>query len=87
MSNHKRKDVARRVARIQGHVHAVKEMLDEGRSYSDVVHQLAAIRASLDSAIQVIVDDLVEDCVAKTERKEPISDDLSELREIVARIR
>ena len=87
MSNHKRKDVARRVARIQGHVHAVKEMLDEGRSYSDVVHQLAAIRASLDSAIQVIVDDLVEDCVAKTERKEPISEDLSELREIVARIR
>jgi len=87
LSNHKRKDVARRVARIQGHVHAVKEMLDEGRSYSDVVHQLAAIRASLDSAIQVIVDDLVEDCVAKTERKEPISEDLSELREIVARIR
>ena len=87
LSNHKRKDVARRVARIQGHVHAVKQMLDEGRSYSDVVHQLAAIKASLDSAIQVIVDDLVEDCVAKTERKEPISDDLSELREIVARIR
>ena len=87
MSNHKRKDVARRVARIQGHVHAVKEMLDEGRSYSDVVHQLAAIRASIDSAILVIVDDLVEDCVAKTERKEPISDNLLELREIVARIR
>jgi CsoR family transcriptional regulator, copper-sensing transcriptional repressor len=87
LSNHKRKDVARRVARIQGHVHAVKEMLDEGRSYSDVVHQLAAIRASIDSAIQVIVDDLVEDCVAKTERKEPISDNLLELREIVARIR
>jgi len=87
LSNHKRKDVARRVARIQGHVHAVKEMLDEGTSYSDVVHQLAAIRASIDSAILVIVDDLVEDCVAKTERKEPISDNLLELREIVARIR
>jgi len=79
--------VARRVARIHGHVHAVKEMLDEGRSYSEVVHQLAAIRSSLDSAIQVIVDDLVEDCVAKTERKEPISDNLLELQQIVARIR
>jgi CsoR family transcriptional regulator, copper-sensing transcriptional repressor len=85
--NHKRKDVARRVARIHGHVHAVKEMLDEGRSYSEVVHQLAAIRSSLDSTIQVIVDDLVEDCVAKTERKEPIADDLLELQQIVARIR
>jgi DNA-binding FrmR family transcriptional regulator len=87
LANHKRKDVARRVARIHGHVHAVKVMLDEGRSYSEVVHQLAAIRSSLDSAIQVIVDDLVEDCVAKTERKESISDNLLELREIVARIR
>lgn len=87
MADHKRKDVARRVARIHGHVHAVKEMLDEGRSYSEVVHQLAAIRSSLDSAIQVIVDDLVEDCVAKTERKEPISDNLLELQQIVARIR
>jgi len=87
LADHKRKDVARRVARIHGHVHAVKEMLDEGRSYSEVVHQLAAIRSSLDSAIQVIVDDLVEDCVAKTERKEPISDNLLELQQIVARIR
>ena len=87
MTNHKRKDVAQRVARIHGHVHAVKEMLDEGRSYSEVVHQLAAIRSSLDSAIQVIVDDLVEDCVAKTDRQEPISDNLLELQQVVARIR
>jgi CsoR family transcriptional regulator, copper-sensing transcriptional repressor len=87
LTGHKRKDVSRRVARIHGHVHAVKEMLDEGRSYSEVVHQLAAIRSSIDSAIQVIVDDLVEDCVAKTERKEPISDNLLELQQIVARIR
>jgi len=87
LTDHKRKDVARRVARIHGHVHAVKEMLDEGRSYSEVVHQLAAIRSSLDSAIQVIVDDLVEDSVAKTERKESISDNLLELQQIVARMR
>ncbi len=87
MADHKRKDVARRVARIHGHVHAVKEMLDEGRSYSEIVHQMAAIRSSLDSAIQVIVDDLVEDCVTKTERKESISDNLLELQQIVSMIR
>jgi DNA-binding FrmR family transcriptional regulator len=87
LANHKRKDVARRVARIHGHVHAVKEMLDEGRSYTEVVHQIAAIRSALDSVIQVIVDDLVEDCVSKTGRKEPISDDLLELQQIVAKIR
>ncbi len=87
MAKHKRKDVATRVAKIHGHVHAVKEMLEDGRSYSEVVHQIVAIRSALDSVIQVIVDDLVEDCVAKAERKEPITDSLVELQEIVAKIR
>ncbi len=87
MAKHKRKDVANRIAKIHGHVHAVKEMLEDGRSYSEVVHQIVAIRSALDSVIQVIVDDLVEDCVAKAERKEPITDSLVELQEIVAKIR
>ncbi|MDG6924951.1 MAG: metal-sensitive transcriptional regulator [Nitrososphaerota archaeon] len=87
MADHKRKDVAKRVARIHGHIHAVKEMLDEGRSYSEIVHQIAAVRSALDSVIQVIVDDLVEDCVVKTERKESISDNLLELQQIVSKMR
>ena len=87
MANHKRKDVSRRVARIHGHVQAVKEMLDDGRSYSEVVHQISAIRSALDSVIQVIVDDLVEDCTAKAERKEPISESLLELQQIISKLR
>jgi len=87
LANHKRKDVARRVARINGHVHGVSEMLDEGRSYPEIVHQIVAIRSALDSVIQVIVDDLVEDCVSKAERKEPMTEGLVELQQIVAKIR
>ena len=87
LASHKRKEVANRVAKIHGHVQAVKDMLEAGRSYSEVVHQIVAIRSALDSVIQVIVDDLVEDCVAKAEIKEPMSDSLVELQQIVARIR
>ena len=87
LASHKRKEVANRVAKIHGHVQAVKDMLEAGRSYSEVVHQIVAIRSALDSVIQVIVDDLVEDCVAKAETKEPMSDSLVELQQIVARIR
>jgi CsoR family transcriptional regulator, copper-sensing transcriptional repressor len=87
LADHKRRDVARRVARIHGHVHAINEMLDGGRSYSEVVHQIVAVRSALDSVIQVIVDDLVEDCVAKAERKEPMTDSLVELQQVVAKIR
>ena len=75
------------MARIHGHVHAINEMLDEGRSYTEIVHQIVAVRSALDSVIQVIVDDLVEDCVAKAEKREPLADSLEELQQVVAKIR
>jgi CsoR family transcriptional regulator, copper-sensing transcriptional repressor len=80
----KRKQVSMRVRRIHGHVHAITEMLDEGRSYTEIVHQLSAVRSALDGAIQAIVDDLVEDCVSKMERREPFEDTLQELKAVVA---
>jgi CsoR family transcriptional regulator, copper-sensing transcriptional repressor len=83
----KRKDAARRVARIHGHVHAVSGMLEDGRSYSEIVHQLVAVRSALDSVIQVIVDDLVQELVAKSEKKEPMAESLEQLQLVVAKIR
>jgi len=87
MASHRRGDVAKRVARIHGHVHAIGEMLDDGRSYPEIVHQIAAVRSALDSVIQVIVDDLVEDCVVKADRKEPVTESLEELQQVVSKIR
>ena len=87
MASHRRDDVARRVARIHGHVHAVNEMLDNGRSYSEIVHQIVAVRSALDSVIQVIVEDLVEDCAAKSAKNENLADSLAELKQVVATIR
>jgi len=87
LAAHKREDVARRIARIHGHVHAINGMLDDGRSYSEIVHQIVAVRSALDSVIQVVVEDLVEDCVAKAEKREPMTDSLAELRQVVATIR
>jgi len=87
LAAHKREDVARRIARIHGHVHAINGMLDGGRSYSEIVHQIVAVRSALDSVVQVIVEDLVEDCVAKAEKREPMTDSLAELQQVVATIR
>jgi DNA-binding FrmR family transcriptional regulator len=87
MATHKRAEVARRVARIHGHVHAIKGMLDDGRSYSEIVHQIVAVRSALDSVIQVVVDDLVEDCAARADRNEPLTESLAELQQVVAKIR
>ncbi|MDA4130264.1 MAG: metal-sensitive transcriptional regulator, partial [Thaumarchaeota archaeon] len=70
MSNHKRKDVAKRISRIHGHVHGIMEMVNDDRSYSEIVQQISAVKAALDSTIAVIVEDLVEDCVSKLGKRD-----------------
>ncbi len=87
MASHKRKDIAKRIARIHGHVHGIMEMLDQGRSYSEIVQQISAVKAGLDSAVQVIVEDLVDDCIAKTEKNKSASETALELKEVMTRIR
>jgi DNA-binding FrmR family transcriptional regulator len=84
MSNHKRPEVDARLARIEGHVKAVRTMLSDNRTYPEIVHQIAAVRASLDGVIDVIVEDLVEDCVATSRRGKPVSGTVLELQQVVA---
>ncbi len=87
MSSHRRKEVASRMAKIHGHIHGIMEMIDEGRPYSEVVQQISAVKSGLDSAIQVIVDDLVEDCVSKKNTRQGVAHSVLELRQVVARSR
>lgn len=87
MAQHKRPEVDRRLARIEGHVRAIKRMLQDGRSYPEIVHQVSAVRSSLDSVVQVIVEDLVEDCVSKADKNESVNSSIVELKEVIARAR
>lgn len=86
MSSNKRKDVSKRIARIHGHVHGIMEMLEQGRTYLEIVQQITAVKAGLDSAVQVIIEDLVEDCIARTGRSKSATGSVQELKEVMARI-
>jgi DNA-binding FrmR family transcriptional regulator len=66
MTHHKRPELARRLARIEGHVKGIRKMVDEDKSYADVVQQVSAVRAALDGVIEVMVQDLVEYYVNQT---------------------
>jgi len=83
MSHHKRPEVDKRLAKIEGHVHAVRNMLEQDRSYAEIVQQISAVRASLDAVVQVIVDDLVEDCVS-TAKNRAVNRSVLELKNVVA---
>ena len=85
MTHHKKHELSIRIARIEGHVKAIRNMIEEDKSYPDIVQQVSAVRASLDSLAQVIVDDLVEYYI-KHSKNEEANKAAKELRETVSRI-
>jgi DNA-binding FrmR family transcriptional regulator len=60
MTHHKLPEIKKRLARIEGHVKGISKMIDEGKGYPDIVQQITAVRAALDSTMEIIIQDLVE---------------------------
>ncbi|WP_310828778.1 metal-sensing transcriptional repressor [Paenibacillus pedocola] len=60
-----RKQIVNRLARIEGHVRAVKVMTAEDRDCSEVLLQIAAIQKALDKAAKLLLKDHLENCVVK----------------------
>lgn len=87
MSRHKRSEVDASLSRIEGHVRAIRKMVQDDRSYPEIVHQVAAVKASLDGVLEVIVDDLVEDCVSTARKGGSVRETVLELQQVVASIR
>lgn len=58
-----RKQIVNRLARIEGHVRAIKEMTAEDRDCSEVLLQIAAVQKALDKAAKLLLKDHLENCV------------------------
>jgi DNA-binding FrmR family transcriptional regulator len=57
------KKVINRLARIEGHVNAVKRMVVEGRDCPEILLQIAAIRKAVDNTAKLILKDHLEHCL------------------------
>lgn len=55
----RRAEVRARIARAHGHLHGILDMIDDDRPYEDILQQIGAVRAALDKATAVVVDDLI----------------------------
>ena len=63
LSNDTRTDLANRLARIEGHVRAVRKMLENDESCDELMTQLAAVRAATTQAIVKLFEGHMETCV------------------------
>ena len=57
------KDVSTRLAKIEGHVRAVKRMVDEEKTCEDILLQIGAVKAALDKVGRLVLEGHLEGCV------------------------
>jgi DNA-binding FrmR family transcriptional regulator len=66
------KAVINRLSRIEGHIRAIKSMLEEERACPDILIQLAAVKSAITQASKVVLEDHMESCLYKaTEASAP----------------
>jgi CsoR family transcriptional regulator, copper-sensing transcriptional repressor len=73
--------LAKRLKRIEGQVRGLQRMIDEERYCIDVLTQIAAVNAALDSVALKVLEDHVAHCV-----REGGDEKVAELVDAVARL-
>ncbi len=70
--------IVNRLSRIEGHVKALKRMVEEQRPCPDVLTQMAAVRSALDRAAKILLADHFQSCLAsgisRSSRTKALSD-------------
>ena len=69
-----------RLAKIEGHVRAIKRMVENDTSCPDVLTQIAAVRSALNSVGRVILEDHLQTCMVDAVEKEDYQRALKDLK-------
>lgn len=77
--------VLNRLARIEGHVRAVKRMVEEGVPCPDLLVQIAAIRSALNSVGRVILEDHVKNCLVEAAERGNFEESFRDLKNALDR--
>jgi len=81
MTVHKqRKNVRDRLVRAEGHLHGIIKMIDEEKECPEILIQIAAVRAALEKAGAIILEDHLEHCLIEAVKSGDIEPQLDELK-------
>jgi CsoR family transcriptional regulator, copper-sensing transcriptional repressor len=59
------KKVINRLSRVEGHVRAIKRMLEEDRPCPEVLIQLAAVKSAIQKTSQIVLEDHIQSCMTE----------------------
>ena len=66
-----KKNLEARLARIEGQIHGVRDMVQREEPFKDIVQQLAAVRSALNKVFAEIVADAMETVLTEKNRVDP----------------
>ncbi|HEX2981600.1 MAG TPA: metal-sensing transcriptional repressor [Anaerolineaceae bacterium] len=72
--------VINRLARIEGHVRAIKRMVEADTPCPDVLTQIAAVRSALNSVGRVILEDHLQSCMVDAVERDDYKRALMDLK-------
>ena len=79
------KQITNRLSRIEGHVRGIKTMIAESRPCPEVLIQIAAVRGAIDRVARIILDEHLEDCIARAAKEGNIEVEIKELKDALDR--
>jgi DNA-binding FrmR family transcriptional regulator len=85
MPHTKTRQVVNRLARVEGHVRSIREMVADGRPCPEVLIQIAAARGALDQAARVLLEDHLVHCVVEAKEKGNVRRAVVDLKEALDR--
>lgn len=72
--------VLNRLARIEGHVRAIKRMVENDTPCPDVLTQIAAVRSALNGVGRVILEDHIQSCMVDAVEKDDYQRAMKDLK-------
>lgn len=63
------KAVINRLSKAIGHLESVRKMVESGRDCSEVLIQLAAVKAAINNTGKIILQDHIENCIVSAVRE------------------
>ncbi len=73
--------VINRLSRIEGHIRAIKRMLEEDKPCPEVLIQLAAVKSAVQKASQIVLEDHIESCLGEAALKGNTEEEWQRLKE------
>ena len=81
MEQHKNiNDVIGRLSKIEGHIRGIKKMLEEGKPCDEVLLQFSAVRAALNKASKILLEDHFDHCVMGKVTDKNLESELTEFK-------